>query len=60
MNLFDGNMAALPTMIAQDRTQALAPALERVWAAAMTLILLVLLFNVAGRLVARWKAVSPS
>ena len=56
-NLFDGNMAALPTMIAQDRTQALAPALDRVWAAALTLVLLVLLFNLAGRAIARRQRV---
>jgi phosphate transport system permease protein len=52
-DLFGGYMATLPTMINQDRTEALQPALDRVWGAALTLILLVLLLNVAGRLVAR-------
>jgi phosphate transport system permease protein len=53
MNLFDGFQAALPTMIYQERTESLAPAVARTWAAALTLITLVLLLNVAGRLVAR-------
>lgn len=53
-NLFEGNMAALPTMINQDRTEFLAPAMERTWAAALTLILLILIFNLAGRLFARF------
>jgi phosphate transport system permease protein len=51
--LFGGPMATLPTMINQDRTEALAPAVDRVWAAALTLVLLVLLLNVLGRLVGR-------
>ena len=56
-NLFSGNMGTLPTMINQDRTEALQPALDRVWGAALTLILLILLLNVIGRLVARFGAV---
>jgi phosphate transport system permease protein len=51
--LFGGPMATLPTMINQDRTEALQPAVDRVWAAALTLVLLVLLLNVLGRLVSR-------
>ncbi|WP_270886862.1 phosphate ABC transporter permease PstA [Pedococcus sp. 5OH_020] len=56
-DLFSGYMATLPTMINQDRTESLQPAVDRVWAAALTLILLVLLLNVAGRLVARFGSV---
>jgi len=52
-DLFGGFMAALPTMINQDRTEILAPAVERVWATALTLVLLVLVLNLAGRAVAR-------
>ena len=41
-------------MINQDRTElGLATAVERMWATALTLILLVLLLNLCGRLVAR-------
>jgi phosphate transport system permease protein len=56
-DLFGGNMAALPTMINQDRTQSLEPAVDRVWAAALTLVLVILLLNLAGRLVARMNRV---
>ena len=49
-NLFSGNMAALPTMINQDRNQALEPALDRVWAAALTLIIVVMVLSLIGRL----------
>ena len=56
-DLFGGYMATLPTMINQDRTESLQPAIDRVWAAALTLILLVLLLNLAGRVVARFGSV---
>ena len=55
-NLFSGNMAALPLMINNDRQQALAPAVERVWAAALTLVLIVLVLNIAGRAIARFSS----
>jgi phosphate transport system permease protein len=51
-NLFGGLMPTLPTMINQDRTEVLQPAVDRVWGAAATLILMILLLNVAGRVVA--------
>jgi phosphate transport system permease protein len=52
-NLFGGFMPTLPTMINIDRQQALQPAVDRVWAASLTLILLILVLNLAGRIVAR-------
>jgi len=51
-DLFGGLMPTLPTMINQDRTEVLQPALDRVWGAAATLILLILVLNIAGRLIA--------
>jgi phosphate transport system permease protein len=57
MNLFSGNMAALPTMINQDRNQALQPALDRVWSAALTLIIVVMVLSLVGRLIARFGTV---
>jgi phosphate transport system permease protein len=51
--LFGGSMATLPTMINQDRTEALPAAVDRVWAAALTLVLLVLLLGALGRLIGR-------
>ena len=57
-NLFSGYMPTLPTMINQDRTElGIATAVERMWATALTLILLVLLLNAAGRIIARFGAV---
>ena len=54
-NLFSGYMPTLPTMINQDRTEiGLETAVERMWATALTLILLVLLLNVLGRVIARF------
>ncbi|MBW3083872.1 Phosphate transport system permease protein PstA 1 [Austwickia sp. TVS 96-490-7B] len=58
LDLFDGNMATLPTMIAFDRQNiALEATAARLWAAALTLILLILLLNVIGRAIGRWGAV---
>ncbi|KQZ90110.1 phosphate ABC transporter permease [Phycicoccus sp. Root563] len=56
-DLFGGLMPTLPTMINQDRTESLPPAVDRMWAAALTLILLVLLLNIAGRVVSRFGSV---
>ena len=53
-NLFGGLMPTLPTMINQDRTEVLQPAVDRVWGAAATLILLILILNIAGRLIAHF------
>ncbi len=53
-NLFSGYMPTLPTMINQDRTEiGIETAVERMWATALTLILLVLVLNVLGRVIAR-------
>jgi phosphate transport system permease protein len=57
-NLFSGPMPTLPTMINQDRTElGIDTAVERMWATALTLILIVLLLNLVGRLVARFSTV---
>ncbi|MCH8611965.1 phosphate ABC transporter permease PstA [Arsenicicoccus dermatophilus] len=57
-DLFGGNMATLPTMINDGRGDIFIPAAhDRVWAAAATLIVLVLLLNLLGRLVARFGSV---
>ena len=58
-NLFSGNMATLPTMINQNRNDlGLPPAFDRVWSAALTLILIVLVLNIAARVIARFNKVS--
>ncbi len=55
VDLFSGNMATLPTMINEDRVEALQPALDRVWGASLTLILLILVLNLAGRFISRYS-----
>lgn len=58
IDLFSGNMATLPTMINFDRQNiALQATAERLWAAALTLILLILALNLLGRLIGRMSAV---
>jgi len=58
-SLFSGNMATLPTMINQNRNDlGLPPAFDRVWSAALTLILIVLVLNIAARVIARFNKVS--
>ncbi len=56
-DLFGGLMATLPTMINQDRVEALQPAVDRVWGRSLTLILLVFLLNLLGRFVGRFSKV---
>lgn len=57
-NLFDGLMGTLPTMINDGRdNMGLLPTQERVWAASLTLILLILVLNLLGRLVSRMSKV---
>jgi phosphate transport system permease protein len=56
-NLFGGFMAALPTMIRENFGLPQQPAIDRMWATALTLILLVLVLNLAGRFVARYSGV---
>jgi phosphate transport system permease protein len=47
-------MGALPTMINSGRDQApTLPGYERVWAAALTLIIIVMLLNLLARGIAR-------
>jgi len=53
-NLFGGFMATLPTMINTNRVESLQPAIDRTWATALTLILLILLLNLAGRVMAHF------
>jgi phosphate transport system permease protein len=51
-------MATLPTMINEDRSDfALVTAAERMWGAALTLILIVLLLNLIGRAIAHFSSV---
>ena len=50
-NLFDGNMAHLPTMINQDRTGVTHPGIRPDLGRRAHLILLILLLNLLGRFI---------
>ncbi|MBF6124926.1 phosphate ABC transporter permease PstA [Nocardia brasiliensis] len=50
-NLFDGNMASLPLLIYQELSNPEAAGRERVWGAALTLILLIALLYAAAAVV---------
>jgi phosphate transport system permease protein len=55
-NLFDGRMMSLPVFTYNSYTIPGArpePSLDRAWAAALTLMLIVLILNIVARLVAR-------
>ncbi|WP_392544154.1 phosphate ABC transporter permease PstA [Oryzobacter telluris] len=56
-DLFGGLMGTLPTMINNDRTENLQPAIDRVWGAALTLILIIFLLNLLGRFIGRFSKV---
>jgi phosphate transport system permease protein len=68
-NLFDGRMMTLPVYVYRQYSQGLVPCnaaadavciptinYDRAWAAALTLIVIVMVLNLAGRLVTRWFA----
>ncbi|WP_226346376.1 phosphate ABC transporter permease PstA [Agilicoccus flavus] len=56
-DLFANLMATLPTMINDNRTEVTQAAIDRAWAASLTLILIILAFNLVGRLIARTSKV---
>lgn len=57
-DIFNGNFPTLPMMINQDRGDfALTTAADRMWGAALTLIVLVLLLNIIGRVIAHLGSV---
>lgn len=69
LNLFEGRMMTLPVYVYRQYSQGLVPCsnaadavciptvnYDRAWAAALALILIVMVLNLAGRLVTRWFA----
>lgn len=56
-DLFSNLMATLPTMINDNRTEVTTAAIDRAWAASLTLILIILVFNLLGRFIARTSKV---
>ncbi|MDQ3787110.1 MAG: phosphate ABC transporter permease PstA [Actinomycetota bacterium] len=61
-NLFDGRMMTLPVYVYRQYSQGLAPNgvvtinYDRAWAAALTLIIIVMLLNLIARLISRFFA----
>lgn len=56
-NPMAGEQAALPLMINVERGNPLPPGQERAWAAALTLIILVMILNVGARMISRYSGV---
>lgn len=54
-NPFSGAQGSLPFFIYNEATQPYQPAIDRAWAGALTLILLIMILNLAARLLAWWK-----
>ncbi|HEY3869811.1 MAG TPA: phosphate ABC transporter permease subunit PstC [Actinocrinis sp.] len=54
-NPFSGPQGSLPEFIYTEVSSSYAPALDRAWAGALTLILIVMLLNLIARLIAWWK-----
>ncbi len=56
-DVFDGNMASLPLTIYNELQNPTAAGSYRVWGAALSLILLVMVFNLAATLISRFSAI---
>lgn len=55
-NPFQGPQGSLPLFVFQEASQPYDAAIDRAWAGALTLILIVMILNIAARLLAWWKA----
>jgi len=53
----DGNMASLPLLIYTELTNPEAAGVQRVWGAALTLILVIMFFNLLASIISRFSAV---
>lgn len=57
-DIFDGNMASLPLLIfTEQRTNPEVAGIERVWGAALTLIIVIMLFNLLAAIISRFSAI---
>jgi phosphate transport system permease protein len=56
-NIFNGNMASLPLLIYEQFTNPTDAGMLRVWGAALTLILLIMLFNLIAAVISRFSAI---
>ena len=54
-NPFNGAQGSLPAFIFNEATQPYQPAIDRAWAGALTLILIIMILNLIARFIAWWK-----
>jgi phosphate transport system permease protein len=57
-NAFEGNMASLPLLIYTELSNPEAAGQLRVWGAALTLILVIMVFQLAASIISRFSAIS--
>ncbi|MGM1061076.1 phosphate ABC transporter permease PstA [Saccharothrix sp. Mg75] len=55
-NLFDGPMASLPLLMTSERNNPTQAGFDRIWGAAITLVLIITLFNLLATVISRWLA----
>ncbi|MEU5691365.1 phosphate ABC transporter permease PstA [Actinosynnema sp. NPDC020468] len=55
-NLFDGPMASLPLLMTAERNNPTDAGFDRIWGAAITLVLIITLFNLLATVISRWLA----
>jgi phosphate transport system permease protein len=56
-NIFDGNMASLPLLIYTELTNPEAAGVLRVWGTALTLIIVIMFFNLVAAVISRFSAI---
>jgi len=56
-NIFDGNMASLPLLIYRELQNPEAAGQQRMWGAALTLILVIMVFNLIAAVVSKLSAI---
>jgi phosphate transport system permease protein len=56
-DIFDGNMASLPLQIYTELTNPQPAGVQRVWGAALTLIIVIMFFNLLAALISRFSAI---
>ena len=57
MDVFDGNMASLPLLIFTELKNPEAAGVQRVWGAALTLIIVIMIFNLLAAIISRFSAI---
>jgi phosphate transport system permease protein len=56
-DIFDGNMASLPLLIFQELQNPEPAGVQRVWGAALTLIIVIMFFNLLAAVISRFSAI---